>query len=248
MKLHFNVLLEFDPHEIDRVIQSTIDNGGKGYVCSVESNNLTIANKNPYFRKIINGAIVNLCDGSNIAWLLGKIHKKPYKSYVGADLFRKYVSKCQYKQYFLGNTEAVLMGLKDNLSKIDPKIADMPFVELPFRKVEDFDYEGIGAEINQHKPDIIWVSLGAPKQEEFMYRLLPYIDQGVMFGFGAIFNFNAGDVSAVKRAPAWMLKLRLEWLYRALEEPKKNIPRYYNFIKILPSLINAEKKEMKNAQ
>lgn len=244
MKFYFNVLLEFDPQEVDRIIQTTIENRGKGYVCSVESNNLTIANKNSNFKKIINSALVNICDGSNIAWLLGKIHNEPYKSYVGANLFRKYVSMGCYKQYYLGNTEAVLKGLKDNLSKIDPQIADMPFEELPFRKVEDFDYKGIAAKINQYKPDVIWVSLGAPKQEEFMYRLLPYLEQGVMFGFGAIFNFNAGGIGAVKRAPDWMLKLRLEWLYRAFEEPKKNVPRYWNFLKKLPALIKEEYKQV----
>lgn len=246
MQSYFNVLLEFDPNEVDRIIQTTIEKSGKGYVCSVESNNLTIANKNLHFRKVINSALVNLCDGSNIAWLLGKIHGKPYKSYVGADLFRKYVYMRRYKQYFLGNTDVVLKGLRENLSKIDPQIEHMPFEELPFKKVEDFDYESIATKINRYKPDIIWVSLGAPKQEEFMYRLLPFIEKGVMFGFGAIFNFNAGDVSAVKRAPSWMLKLRLEWLYRALEEPRKNIPRYYNFIKILPALISKERQKIKN--
>jgi N-acetylglucosaminyldiphosphoundecaprenol N-acetyl-beta-D-mannosaminyltransferase len=139
----------------------------------------------------------------------------------------------------LGNTRLILDGLSENLSKIDPAIQTMSFEELPFRKVEDFDYKDIAEIINKEKPDIIWVSLGAPKQEFFMARLLPYLDQGIMFGFGAIFNFNAG-AGNVKRAPQWMLKLKMEWLYRAIEEPKKNIPRYWGFIKILPKLIFQE--------
>ena len=69
-----------------------------------------------------------------------------------------------------------------------------------------------------------------------MNKLQPFLKQGVMFGFGAIFNFNAG-IGSVKRAPKWMLGLRLEWLHRALEDPKKNVPRYWNFIKTLPRLI-----------
>ena len=121
----------------------------------------------------------------------------------------------------------------------------MQFETLPFRSVDEFDYEDIARKINADNPDIIWVSLGAPKQEMFMNRLEPYLNRGIMFGFGAIFNFNSG-VSAVKRAPGWMLKLRLEWLYRAFNEPKKNIPRYWNFIKILPRLIREEKRLVKN--
>ena len=51
----------------------------------------------------------------------------------------------------------------------------------------------------------------------------------------------------LKRAPKWMLNLRLEWLHRALEQPQKNIPRYWGFIKILPKLIREERKKVKNA-
>lgn len=245
MKKYFNIDLEFDKTVVDQVIESTIEQNGKGYVCSVESNNLTIANKNDKFSIVLNSALVNICDGSNLAWLLGKIHKKKLKSYIGADLFKIYVNKCKYKQCFLGNTPEVLDSLKANLAKIDPKISSMSFESLPFSKVEDFDYKEIAKKINKDNPDIIWVSLGAPKQEQFMNYLLPYLNRGVMFGFGAIFNFNA-NIGRVKRAPKWMLNLHLEWLYRALEEPKKNVPRYWNFIKLLPKLIIMEYKNRRS--
>lgn len=247
METYFNVSIEFDPQKVDQIIHKTIQEKGKGYVCSIESNNLTIANTNETFNNVVNGALVNICDGSNLAWILGKIHKQKFKSYIGADLFTKYVNKCKYNQYFLGNTEEVLRGLKKNLSKIDPKISSMPFEELPFRKVHEFDYPAIAQKINEYKPDIIWVSLGAPKQEEFMSLLLPHLNQGVMFGFGAIFNFNAG-VGSVKRAPKLMLKFHLEWLFRAFEEPRKNMPRYARFIKILPGLIRQEYKKLNKNQ
>ena len=153
----------------------------------------------------------------------------------------------KFRQFFLGNTPEVLEGLRKNLSKIDPRIQNMRFETLPFRSVDDFDYKGIAEMINADNPDIIWVSLGAPKQEMFMARLKPYLKRGVMFGYGAIFNFNAG-VGNVKRAPQWMLALRLEWLHRALEQPKKNIPRYWNFIISLPKMIRDERKYLKNLE
>ena len=238
---YFNVEIEFDTGIVDSIISTTILNKGKGYVCSVESNNLTVANRNPEFLRVLNEALVNVCDGSILAKILGAIHHKSFKSYIGADLFIKYVKLCRYRQFFLGNTRTVLDGLKEHLSKLDQSIITMPFEELPFEKVENFDYKGIAKMINNEKPDIIWVSLGAPKQEFFMSKLLPYLDQGVMFGFGAIFNFNAGE-GKVKRAPKLMLRLKLEWLYRAIEEPKKNIPRYWSFVKLLPELIRKEMK------
>lgn len=245
MNKYFNVYLEFDKNLADQIIESTIEQGGKGYVCAVESNNLAIANKNKEFNTTINSALVNICDGSNIAWLLGKIHKKQFNSYIGGDVFKKFVNKCRYRQYFLGNTAEVLDSLKVNLSQIDPKISNMYFDSLPFCKVEDFDYKAIATKINDANPDIIWISLGAPKQELFMNHLLPYLNRGIMFGIGAAFNFNS-NVGPVKRAPKWMLDLRMEWLYRAFEEPKKNMPRYWNFIKLLPKLIIMEYKNKRS--
>ena len=190
---------------------------------------------------------MNICDGSNVAWLLGKIHKQPFRSYIGVDIFEHYLTTGNYRHYFIGNTQEVLDGLRQELSQINPEIGTMKFVELPFRNVEQFDYLSIAKSINADNPDLIWVSLGAPKQEMFMSRLQPYLNRGIMFGFGAIFNFNAG-VGNVKRAPQWMLKLRLEWLYRAFNEPKKNVPRYVNFLKILPRLIREEKQKIKASQ
>ncbi|MDL2262552.1 WecB/TagA/CpsF family glycosyltransferase [Bacteroidales bacterium OttesenSCG-928-I21] len=242
---YFNVRLEFDKQKFDQIIDNAIQNGTVGYICSVESNNLTVANTSSDFLNVLNGALVNNCDGSVLAKILSRIHKKKLESYVGADIFIKYIEKRKYRQFFLGNTPEILAGLKENLSKIDSKINDMRFETLPFKAVDDFDYKGIAQMINKDEPDIIWVSLGAPKQEIFMSKLQPYLNKGVMFGFGAIFNFNAG-IGEVKRAPKWMLRFHLEWLHRALEQPKKNVPRYWNFIKNLPRLIREEKNKLKS--
>jgi len=239
---YFNVKLEFDKEKFDKIVDEAIQTGKVGYVCSVESNNLTVANTDTKFLKVLNGALVNNCDGSILAKVLSLIYKRKLESYIGADIFIKYIGMCKYRQFFLGNTPEVLSGLKNNLSKLDPEIKNMRFETLPFRSVDEFDYKSIAHMINEDNPDIIWVSLGAPKQELFMSKLQPHLNRGVMFGFGAIFNFNAG-IGEVKRAPKWMLKLRLEWLHRAFEQPQKNVPRYWNFIRILPILVLGEKSK-----
>lgn len=242
MQKYFNIYLEFDKKVIDHLIKETLNKDQKGYICVIESNNLTVANTSPHFLKIVNNSLINICDGSNVAWLLGKIHKRPFKSYIGVDIFRHYINLKQYRHFFLGNTKEVLEGMKKTLTAIDPQISTMRFEELPFKKVNEFDYPAIAKLINEDKPDFIWVSLGAPKQEEFMSLLLPHIKRGIMLGVGAAFNFTSGGVGQVKRAPQLMRKLRLEWFYRAFEEPKKNIPRYWGFVKILPRLVYSEIK------
>jgi N-acetylglucosaminyldiphosphoundecaprenol N-acetyl-beta-D-mannosaminyltransferase len=125
MKKYFNIYLEFDKDKVDQIIHDTIIKKGKGFVCSVEANNLTVANKNPDFLRVVNGALVNICDGSMLAKILGFIHNRNFSSYLGADLFLNYVMKCQYKQYFLGNTRQVLNGLRDNLTEIDSNIVNL---------------------------------------------------------------------------------------------------------------------------
>jgi len=246
VKKYFNVEIEFDREKVESIVLDAIEKGTPGYVCAIESNNLTVANKDPRFMEVVNGSLVNQCDGSVLAKILGRIHHEPLDSYIGGDLFDKLVRMKQFRQFYLGSTPEVLAGLKKNMTAIDPRIADMQFVSLPFRKVDDFDYEGIAKMINDDNPDIIWVSLGAPKQEQFMARLQPYLKRGVMFGYGAVFNFRSG-VGPVRRAPQWMLRLRLEWLYRAFEEPQKNVPRYWGFIKILPRLIRQERRKVREA-
>ena len=62
-KRYFNVRLEFDKRKLEQTIENAIEEGTVGYVCSVESNNLTVANNNPEFLNVLNGALVNNCDG-----------------------------------------------------------------------------------------------------------------------------------------------------------------------------------------
>ena len=77
--------------------------------------------------------------------------------------------------------------------------------------------------INKADPDIIWVGLGAPKQEFWMAEHKDLF-RGVMVGVGAAFDFHAGTI---KRAPKWMQLLSLEWLYRLSQSPKRLFKRYF---------------------
>ncbi|MCS2525263.1 WecB/TagA/CpsF family glycosyltransferase [Bacteroides ovatus] len=65
--------------------------------------------------------------------------------------------------------------------------------------VDQFDYPAIAKQINELHPDIVWVSLGAPKQETFIHNIFPCIEQGVLFGIGAAFNFYTGDLHNNKK-------------------------------------------------
>lgn len=84
--------------------------------------------------------------------------------------------------------------------------------------MDDFDYRDIAKRVNKDGADIVWVALGAPKQEIFMSKLKPYLQKGVMIAVGAAFKFYSGLEE--KRAPEWVVKAHLEFLYRILCNPK----------------------------
>ncbi|MDE6749523.1 MAG: WecB/TagA/CpsF family glycosyltransferase [Lachnospiraceae bacterium] len=242
MERYFNLSLEFDKNRVDEIIEYHIKNEIPGYVCSLDGNNFAVAYTNPSHHDILEGAIVNNVDSSWVPVMINLIYKTNYRNYIGTDLFIEYVRKCRYKQFFLGSNRKVLDGLKKELSKIDPRINGMRFEELPFRKVEEFDYAGIAEMINQDSPDIIWVSLGCPKQEQFMSRLKPYLKRGVMFGFGAIFNFYAGEASEERNAPKWMSNNKIEWVYRYILNPKKQGKRLSLILRVFPKAFHEERK------
>ena len=247
-KEYFGIRFEFDHAEVDRIIEEHIRDKKPGYVVSLDGNNLTNAYNNPAHKEILNKSIVNNVDSAWIPRIVNSIYHTNYTNYVGTYLFIDYVKKAKYRQFFLGSNKKVLDALKTNLAQYDPKIAGMRFEELPFRKVEEFDYKGIAAMINADKPDIIWVSLGCPKQEQFMSRLLPYLQQGVMFGYGAIFNFWSGLEDAPKRCPKWMNEMGMEWVFRLFSEPKKQWQRCKGIFKAYPKLYLEERQKAKAAK
>lgn len=231
----------FDKEEIERKIENHITNKKVTYVCAVNANTAAMVNDNQEYKKIINNSGFNICDGSLLALSYRKISKEPVSSYPGPDFFIDYLRKGKYKSFFLGSTDELLKSLRQKLVKYDPEISDMPFYSPPFIPLDDYDYDLIAKIINESNVDIIWVSLGAPKQEEFMYRLKPYLRQGVMIGVGAAFIFYGDD--NFKRAPKIMRKMHLEWVYRNFKNPTKSFPRLLKQIRSVPILIYKELKK-----
>lgn len=241
MKKYFDIFLEFDKDKVEKKINDCIANNQKGYVCVVDGNVLATAYKQNEYKKIINGGLVNTCDGSSIAILAGLIHGSNFKTYTGPEIFSKYIQQ-NYKQYFLGNTQQNLSRLNEKFVELGYKTSNSKFEPLPFKHVQDFDYEIIGKDINLFSPDIVWVSLGAPKQEIFISKLIPFLDKSVLFAIGAAFNLYLGDEKN-KRAPKIMRKLHLEWLFRVIQEPNRVGKRAVSYFMLLPKLIFKEIKQ-----
>ena len=235
----FNIQLEFDHNAFRYAVDNCIAEKGKGYVCVVDGNVLSQAQMNSDYNQVINGCLVNTCDSSFVAIMANHVYKTKYTSLNGPMIFEEYIEK-SYKQLLLGNTEDSFNAIANELKKRKGDNSNLHYIPLPFCSVNEFDYQGIAEKVNELQPQIIWVSLGAPKQEIFMSKLQPFINSGVMFGIGAAFNYYSGMLD---KTDSSIGGLRLIWLQRIFQEPKKQIRRCWNFVKVIPGLVRSEKKK-----
>lgn len=132
-------------------------------------------------------------------------------------LFEEGVKQRKSHYFYGGKDDEVLKKLKMNLEKSYPGIIIAGMYSPPFRSLTYDEDKKICAEINSVHPDFLWVGIGAPKQEIWMWEHQTQIHNTVMLGVGAGFDFIAGTLD---KAPEWMEKSSLEWLFRLIKEPK----------------------------
>ena len=169
-------------------------------------------------------------DGMPIVLLSKLLRRALPERVTGADMVPRICRRCAEEGlsvYVLGGDkeaiEEALRKLKVESLKLKVVGIDPAFVKL------DEDQPEIIERINAAKPDILFVALGNPKQELWMGRNKAKLDVGAMIGIGGTFNFLAGRV---KRAPKWMQKSGLEWIYRIIQEPGRLWRRYaYGLVK-----------------
>jgi len=241
MERYFGINYEFSKEKIYERIEQTVASGGKGYVCAVEGIVLTEAHKDPVYLDVVNHALFSISDSLWVPVFIRLIHHVKVQPYQGPQMFLDVIRMQRHRMYFLGGDKPLLTALQSNLQSLNPHVAQMTFRELPFCDVEDFDYEAIAKDINSDNPDIIWISLGAPKQERFAQRLLPHLQRGVMVAVGAAFKYYSG-IPALQRAPQWMIRLHVEFIYRLFQEPRKQSRRLCGYLSALPSILRQECK------
>lgn len=197
------------------------------FICLSNVHTTVMAYENEDYRNIQNSAFIALPDGSPLAFVQRVRGYKEAEQVSGPDLMPalwKATQNSEISHYFYGSSEETIEALKKNLEKNYPgmKIAGME--APPFRPLTSKEDAEAVERINKSGASILWVGLGAPKQEEWMYLHRGKINC-LMFGVGAGFDFHAGTV---KRAPLWMRSHYLEWLYRLIQDPKRLWKRYVN--------------------
>ena len=226
----FGIHLTFGSKNIDELIESYCESNKKGYSCLVDINVITNALNNKNYNQIINNASFNTCDGSFLAFLRNIKYNTTVRSYNGPEIFKKYIHKSEVKQLIIGSNTNDIEELKRQIGSSNHIYS----LVLPFCDVGDFDYDSIEKTINKLKPKLLWVLLGAPKQELFISRILPIVNSGLIIGAGAALNFYLGRLN---NADFSIFGLRFIWLDRLLREPRKQSKRIFKFILTLPKII-----------
>ena len=246
MKRYFHIDYELSREEALRRIDERCAGRPATYVCVADGNVLVQGHRIPDYRAVVQGALFSICDSSWVPLYLKRLYGFQPEQYSGSDIFRDLTGARRYTMAFLGASQEVLDALRERLSEIDPAIRDMLFLELPFAVVEGFDYEGIAAQVNAARPDIVWVALGAPKQEFFAARLTPLLGRGVVIPVGAVFNFRAG--LGIRRAPQWMVRMHLEFIYRIFSEPRKQLRRVWQILRWTPAILREERRTIRKTE
>ncbi len=198
-----------------------------GYVCALATHAVSLSLHDEELRSAIRSSTLALPDGVPLVWAANMLGQNLPSRVYGPELMRRYSDRCADQGHrvwlYGGRDQGSLVQLALNLRRMHPGLEIVGGYSPPFRKLLPEEERVIVGQINDAKPDVLWVGIGAPKQEKWMARMRSHLEVPVMGGVGAAFDFHAGRVS---QAPRWMQERGLEWIYRIAQEPRRLLPRY----------------------
>lgn len=188
----------------------------KGYVVTPNAEIVYEAVQDASFRDLLNGAALVLPDGAGVV-LGAKILGTPLKEKVAGIEFGEEICRLLAenggKLYLLGSKPGIADQAGQKLKEKYPGLTICGTADGYFK-----DEAAVVAKINEAAPDVVFVCLGAPKQEKFIRNHFDEMNATLYLGLGGSLDGYAG---VAQRAPRWMINLSLEWLYRLLKEPKR---------------------------
>lgn len=207
------------------LMESQLENWRGEYVCVANVHTTVTASEDEAYLRVQNGAVMVLPDGGPLSAYSRRHDFEEARRVTGPDLMLRLleISPAKgYRHFFYGSTEETLERMRKRLTVDYPGLQVCGMISPPFRALSPEEDAAIVEQINETKPDFVWVGLGAPKQEIWMNQHQGRVS-GLMIGVGAGFDYYAGNI---KRAPMWMQKCSLEWLYRLMQDPKRLFTRY----------------------
>jgi N-acetylglucosaminyldiphosphoundecaprenol N-acetyl-beta-D-mannosaminyltransferase len=164
-------------------------------------------------------------DGMPLVWV-GRARRRRVARVCGPDVMPALMDRGRTigaRHFFYGGAPGVADRLADRLAESYPGLVVAGTHSPPFRALTPDEEQTEIAMINDARPDYVWIGLGAPKQDLWAARHRAALEAPVLLAVGAAFDFHSGGL---RRAPAWMQRAGLEWLFRLLAEPRRLVRRY----------------------
>jgi N-acetylglucosaminyldiphosphoundecaprenol N-acetyl-beta-D-mannosaminyltransferase len=203
-----------------RFIENNIESLKQNYICVCNVYTIVYAYNNNDYCHIQNDAALRLPDGKPLSIVQKNNGFKDAERVTGPSLMLRILQDSKDKNYrhvFFGSTNDTLEKMKTKVvTELGISPSNCLFISPAFSKECPTLTKKEIAQINKFMPTFIWVGLGAPKQEIWMAKNAKTFS-AVSIGVGAAFDYLAGNI---KRAPRWMQRLSLEWLYRLIQNPR----------------------------
>ncbi len=183
---------------------------------------VTMRRTEPRFREMTEAMDLFIPDGMPLIWCLNAQGAGLTDRVYGPTFLRECVTRspAEVRHYFLGGNQACLDALLANARKFNPALTIAGARNGYFRPEEE---AAIVEEIKACSPDLVWIGLGTPKQQEWVARWKSHFSAGALLAVGFAFDVNAGTK---KDAPAWMQRLGMTWIFRIASEPRRLLKRY----------------------
>jgi N-acetylglucosaminyldiphosphoundecaprenol N-acetyl-beta-D-mannosaminyltransferase len=208
-------------------IEGWLERKEPNYVIAVPAHCIVECLRNERLREIYNRAGMVTPDGMPIAWICRLMGQRHVDRVYGPDLMLevcKLSARRGYRHFLYGGwPPEVVEKLEARLRERFPGIEIVGSFAPPFRPLTPEEDARVVEQINAAKPDIVWIGLGAAKEEFFAESHVGKVVAPVLIGVGAAFDFHAG---VKPQAPRWMMRAGLEWFFRMLSEPRRLGPRY----------------------
>jgi len=229
-------------------VKNAIEKKQKIYIAVPNVFVITECNRNEEYKKVINSADIAFADGVPLVWASYLLGQYTGGRVSGADFisfFNMIAEKEGISSFYLGGGPGGSEKVVENLRTKHPNLDIRGNFSPPLGEIADQLNNRIVKMINKAKPNILWVGLGAPRQECWIYKNLPSLDVNTAIGVGAAFDYQARKR---QRAPRWMHKIGMEWSYRILfENPTLfRTKRYYAYLWefIIPVIVQVIKRRV----
>jgi N-acetylglucosaminyldiphosphoundecaprenol N-acetyl-beta-D-mannosaminyltransferase len=213
-------------NETIEIISRMIDSGEPHYIATANVDFLVHAAHDVELRRILFDAHLVLCDGTPLLWASRVLGNGLPERVAGSDvvpLLLKEAAAKGYRVYFLGAEPAVAALAVEKLRAEYPALQIVGHHSPPFKPLAEMDHEDIIRRIQEAQPDLLFVGFGCPKQEKWINMHYQSLGVPVCVGVGGTIDFLAGHR---RRAPMWMRKAGVEWVYRMAQEPRRLFKRY----------------------